>query len=361
VPPFTPASPHNIPSAAKNVALNYSFFMQWRFSLPAQFTLTAGTGWNFIEFSTKNLLNAGTPFLNNPANLKVFKPVLTPGVTLSRPLGAVSSVYASVNKGYAPATLAQITNSTGAINTGLKPERATQYEVGTKGTTKNSKWAWQAAVFDMEIVNRLVQETANSITFYTNASRQRNLGGELYIGYALKNNREAPVSLLRPWISYTYSHFRYTDFQSHGKASTGEDTILANYGGNRVAAVPEHVFNAGMDIASKKGFYLNTTYRFVDRAPVTFDMAHFMKPYHLLSAKVGFQHAVGKHLTLDLYAGADNLLGSTWYSFLFVGQNIQELAQANDPYVQGGGGDGYILPAPYKATYYGGASVKYIF
>lgn len=85
-----------------------------------------------------------------------------------------------------------------------------------------------------------------------------------------------------------------------------------------------------------------------------------MKAYSLLAARIGYKKQFG-HVAVDVFAGADNLLNATYYSAIFVGQNIQELAQGTDPYIKNGGGDGYILPAPFKATFYGGASVRYIF
>jgi hypothetical protein len=60
---------------------------------------------------------------------------------------------------------------------------------------------------------------------------------------------------------------------------------------------------------------------------------------------------------LNVFAGGDNLLGSTYYSFLFVGPNYKGLAQAAD----GGTGDGYIIPGPYNATFYGSLGLTYTF
>ena len=42
---------------------------------------------------------------------------------------------------------------------------------------------------------------------------------------------------------------------------------------------------------------------------------------------------------------------------MFVGPNYAGLAQAQD----GGRGDGYIIPAPYKASLYGGLTLSYVF
>jgi len=90
---------------------------------------------------------------------------------------------------------------------------------------------------------------------------------------------------------------------------------------------------------------------------VTFDNSTFVKAYSLLGAKVGYQNRIADRINLDLSVGGDNLLGSTYYTFLFVGPNIAGLEQAKD----GGTGDGYIIPGSYKATLYGTLSLSYDF
>ena len=360
-PPFTPSTTPNIPSAALNYALNYCLFTQWKFNLPWQLQLIAGGSMNFIEFGTQDLINNGALYLDKSVSIKVFKPVFSPSGSIIKMIGENSSVFGSVSAGYAPPVSGQMTSSNGAINTGLKPESAFQYEVGLKGSAgKNKSLQYQLSLFDLEIKNRLIQQTSNSVTFYTNASKETNKGLEVYLGYNLIKNNLSFISLLHPWISYTYSDFKYIDFKNHGKTTNGEDSVIADYSGNSVAVIPPHVFNAGIDITTKAGIYLSAIYKYVDKVPVTFDNANYMKAYHLLSGKMGYKVQFGYHLGLDVYAGADNLTNSTFYNFLFSGQNIKELGQAIDPYIQGGG-DGYIIPAAYKATFYAGLSLKYNF
>ena len=60
---------------------------------------------------------------------------------------------------------------------------------------------------------------------------------------------------------------------------------------------------------------------------------------------------------LDFSAGGDNLTGSTYYTFVFTGANIEGLALEKD----GGHGDGYIIPAPYKAAFYSNLTLSYEF
>jgi len=130
-----------------------------------------------------------------------------------------------------------------------------------------------------------------------------------------------------------------------------------DFSGNAVPRVPRTMVNAGVDLATNTGVYLNGTYQYVDKVPVTFDNSTYVRSYDLLGAKVGFKRQVTRNWRLDAFAGGDNLTGSTAYSFLFVGPNYNGLAQSQD----GGRGDGYIIPAPYKASLYGGLTLSYVF
>ncbi|MEO6883536.1 MAG: TonB-dependent receptor [Bacteroidia bacterium] len=358
--PFTSTSGPDFPSDVKNYALSYNLFTNWIVGLPSNFTLAIGGSLNFNEFGTQNLLNSGKIYLDDPIFIKSFSPVFLPSISLTKALTSNIAVYANVSEGYAPALLSQMTNSVGKVDSALKPENAIQYEIGTKGSLGSTqKFTYQLALYDMDITNRLVQETANSISFYTNAGEERNLGAELYMAYNLLNNKNNAITLLRPWVSYTYSNYTYVNFKTFG-AKGNTDTVTNDYSNKKVAEVAPNVFNFGIDLQTKIGFYANTTYQYVDKVPITFDNGHYMNAYSLLGAKIGYKHTFN-HFVVDVYAGANNLLGSTYYSLIFVGQNIQELAQGNDPNIKNGGGDGYILPAPYAATFYGGLTISYKF
>jgi len=362
-PPFTPVSRTLSGSDVQNNALNYNLFTQWKFTIPAQqLSLTAGASLNFIRFGTQNLIDSlKAIFLNAPTLTKTFKPVLTPNINFLKAFNDNTAIYANIALGYTPPTISQMINTAGVVDASLKPEKAVQYEIGAKGTLgAEQQFAYQAALFDLDITNRLTQVTANSISYYTNVGEQRNLGAEFYGSYSIVNNKDADLSLFRPWVSYTFLNAKYVDFKSYAASGTG-DKVVADFSNKKVAAVSPNVFNAGIDAATKSGFYLSASYQYVDKAPVTFDNSTYVKSYNLLRARIGYKQSFGKHFTTDIFAGGDNLLGNTYYSFIFVGQNIQELAQGTDPNVKNGGGDGYILPAPYKATFYGGINLSYKF
>ena len=341
-----------IPNDHKNFASNYYVFTEWSFSLPNQITVTAGASLNKNVFGIRNMLKNGQ--VNDTTRLmkKSFKLVFAPRISVSKVFSGNMSVYASISSGYTPPLLSSATASDGTVDLGLKPERAVQYEIGTKGSLLNQRLAYQLALFDLENYDKLVSETSNSITYTTNAGKQHNRGLELSLSYLAIDNKDQTLSLLRPWISYSYSDFTYADF----KSDNNNDANTVDYSGNAVARVPKNTFDAGLDIETNVGIYLNSTYRYVGKAPVTFDNSTYVKSYDLLNLKLGYKRQLSDHFMLNVSAGADNLLGSTYYTFLFIGPNITGLAQPQN----GGRGDGYIIPGPYKATAYGSFTLKYI-
>jgi len=239
----------------------------------------------------------------------------------------------------------------GETNMGLRPESGVQYEIGTKGDVFNRKLSYQLALFDLDVHNKIVAETvaaAGSLpqyTAYVNAGRQQDLGAELSLSYVLIDDRHAAVSLLRPFMTYAYSDFRYKDFYS----DNNHNAATVDYSNNSVAGVAPSVLNVGVDLETHPGFYAYATYRFVGPVPYTFDNLHYAKAFSLVSGKIGYRRMFGDHLSLDAYAGADNLTNSTYYTFLFFSGN---LAGTTDP---------HFLPMPYTATVYGGAKLAYIF
>jgi len=343
--------PSKSPSDQENYALNYYAFTEWNIYLPMQFVVTVGGSLNKNEFGIRNLLKNNT--INDTTHLivKAFDPYFTPSISVLKLLNENISVYASVSEGYTPPALSSIINSDNTLNLNLKPESAVQYEIGTKGNFLERRFSYQVALFDLENTNKLVSEKIGAVSFTTNAGKQQNLGAELSLSYLAISDENSTVSLLRPWLSYTYSDFTYKSF----KSDNNNNAATIDFSGKDVARVPQNMFNMGIDMATNMGLYAFGSFQFVDKVPVTFNNSNYMKSYNLLSAKVGYQKKVGDHFSFDVSVGGDNLLGSTYYMYIFTGPSIGGLAQSKD----GGSGDGYILPGSYKATFYGNLSLSY--
>ncbi|HTB05437.1 MAG TPA: TonB-dependent receptor [Bacteroidia bacterium] len=365
--PFHPLS--GTGSDQQNFALNYNLFTQWGFKLPSNITVMVGGSMNFSEFYIQNMLNGSHAFINNPPTFGgSVTPAFTPSGSVIKVFNENVSAYVSVGMGYTPPSLSNMVESNNTIDVGLKPESAIQYEIGTKGNLANGKLQYQLALYDLDITNRLIQEYANGIGFYTNAGEQRNTGVELFLAYDLINSKDGAISLVRPWVSYTYDNAEYVTFNTYNAdKKTNSDTVAASYSGNKVAGVAPNMLNAGIDFATKMGFYVHVTYQYMDKVPFTFDNEHYMSSYSLLNGRLGYKHTFG-HLSADVFVGVDNALSQTYYTSVFFAANIQDLAQGSDANYfnpaksnRGTGGDGYILPAPYNATFYGGVTLKYTF
>ena len=351
---IVPAPPNpQIPSAQENRAENGSVFTEWSLGLPAQVTVTAGASLTRNQFSIRNMLSSGQLTNTTTEVVKKFDAVFTPRVAVTKAFGAAGSVYASVGTGYTPPLLSQVVSNNGALNTALEPERAVQYEVGAQGSLFANRLSAQVSLFDLENTDKLVSQTVNSVTWTVNAGKQRNRGIEASLGVVVVDRPEQLLSRVRPWASYAYTDAKYVDFKSDANNSA----VTQDFSGNEVARVPRNMVSAGVDLGTRVGAYLTSTYQHVDKVPVTFDNSTFVRAYDVLGARVGYRRTLSSHWTLDAFAGADNLTNETFYSFLFVGPNITGLATP----ASGGRGDGYIIPAPYKATTYTSLTLRYGF
>ena len=349
-----PAPPYvERPTAQENWATNSSLFTEWSLAFPSQLTVTAGASLVDNRFAIHNLLKNNQLFDTTTTVVKSFDAELLPRVAVTKGFGTVGTLYASVGTGYTPPLLGNVVSNNGALNLALEPERAVQYEVGAQGSFFDHRLDAQVALFDLENTNKLISQTVNSVTSTINAGKQRNRGVEASAGLLLLDDPTALVSHVRPWVSYAFTDATFVDFRSdaNGTAQT------VDYSGNEVPRVPRNMVSAGLDIGSRSGAYLTTTYRHVDRVPVTFDNSTYVRGYDLLGGRVGYRRPVSPHWLLDAFVGGDNLTGSTHYAFLFVGPNYAGLATD----AAGGHGDGYIIPAPYDATLFGSLTLRYVF
>jgi len=343
--PIPIPTPPSFPSTAEQVALTANIFTEWKVTLPLQFMLSAGASINWTNFSTRNMLDTNYHVFNgSTALIQKFRPVATPNFSVAKLFSDKASIYADISFGYTPPTFGSIINGLGQVDSSLKPERAIQYELGTKGSWIHKKLSYQIAAFYTNIYNKIESATGNiggaSYSYTTNIGKQQNIGVEAALSYAIIENKDQVVSLVRPWVNFTYADFTYKSF-ADGNVS---------FNGDHVAGVAPVRINAGFDFQLKYGLYLNATYQYVDKTPYTFDNEHYAKAYNLLGAKIGYHHEYFKHLGIDVYVGADNLLSATYYSFVFVGENLNQIS-----------GDGYFLPAAYKPTVYGGGTISYKF
>jgi len=338
--------------------LTYSYFTQWNLKLPKGFRINAGVGISNMSLQLTNRLWAAS---NNHPNNEVpkiytanYNFLTSPSVSVHKMIRNIAAVYACYSTAYrAPVSSNIIIGAIGELNTGLKPERGQQIELGTKGNVLKNRLFYSVSVFYSQFSNRFsliaVPDTNKAYTLYSyiyNAGTTHNLGVEFEINYKIIDSQDKFVKLLRPFVNFTYSYYKYGDyvFQTIVKNSQNRDSVvIANYKGNQVAGVAPWVFNFGIDFDTKIGLYANINYGYRTAMSITSDGLNKTKPFGLLNLKIGYFKRI-KGFEMNLYVGANNVTGTQYYTMVFINQ-------LPDSYISG----------PNKINFYGGAGLKYYF
>jgi iron complex outermembrane receptor protein len=147
------------------------------------------------------------------------------------------NVYGNVGRSFQTPTTTELTDTLGGFNPDLQPERATNYEVGLKGSA-GRRVSYSLALFHADVEDQLIGFAAAGIerVYFENA------------GSSVHDGIEAGISaLVAPgWtasLAYTYSNFKFDEFV----------TDAGDFSGNRVPGVPPHQLHARLGYARGTG------------------------------------------------------------------------------------------------------------
>jgi iron complex outermembrane recepter protein len=332
-----------------------SLFTEWTLSMPNDLSLTAGVGSSSMNIDLQDKFFVAA---NNKPTNKVplyfgvaYSGLVSPHVALNKVFSKQLSVYASYSKGYkAPVSSYIFIPAINSVNTSLRPEIGTQYEIGTKGSLLNNTLDYQIAAFNAVFSDKMTvlavplsSGAATAYTYIVNGGKQDNKGLELLIKYKAYSSTDGFITAVRPFINFTYSDFKYVDFRIQ-QLNAAKETVTVDYSGNPVAGVAPKTFNAGVDFTTKVGLYGNANYNYRDAMPFTSDGVNKTKAFSLVNAKLGIRRTIAEHLDIDAYVGANNITGTQYYFMVFSNQ-------LPDAY----------MPAPYKVNYFGGLNLSYKF
>jgi iron complex outermembrane recepter protein len=268
----------------------WSAFTQIDYKPTDDWTFTIGASINQNKIKITRL----TKFPLSPQS-RTYDNEVAPRFAVLRKLNKQISVYASVAKGFSPPTSAEVLPSTGIITTGLNAEEGWNYEIGSRINLMKGKLFVDVNAFYFQLKNAIVQRRdINGADFFDNAGSTKQKGVELLLNYNISKTFTA-------WTSYTFNDFEYNDFKQLTNDLTGK----------QLPGVAKHNFVLGTDIRIHKGFYSNLTFNYV--SPVQLNDANtFSAPeYYLCNLRIGYRHRFSKS-TVDVFAGADNLLDETY-------------------------------------------------
>ncbi len=284
------------------VEVNEGFvFAQAEVDLPANFLLTVGASLNNLRYSIARVSEAATN--PNYQQQRKIGTQFSPRVGLVKILSPQLSAHASVSTGFSPPTEAEIRPSDGSINAALQPEKGLSYESGLRGNLLDQRFSFDVVGFWFTLDETIVSRTTPSgVAVFANAGRTRQQGVEVALGYNAVQSEVAPVRLLRFWGTYTYSHFRFQNYQQKKD----------DFSGNELTGTAPHVAVAGVDLETGPGFYLNATANYTDQIPLTNANTVYAKAYFVLGARAGFRRDFAQTWAVDVFGGIDNATNQTY-------------------------------------------------
>lgn len=313
---------------------NYAnYFMQMEVWLSKNLHLESGIALNTTKYSLEDVFTNSS----SPNNSYTFGAIWSPRIGFSYKVGNGKNIYTSISKGFSVPSVAETLTPEGQIDTDLKPETGWNYEIGFKGNWFENKLYTELTLFSTQIENLLVaRRTANDQYVGINAGSSSHPGLEFLISYKLLDSNNFQIT---PYFSGAINYFKFKNFVD------GE----ADYSGNQLAGVPDKQLNFGLDINTKQGFSINTSYRTVGRIPMNDSNAKYSDRYSLLDIKTTYFFTILKVLKTELNAGVNNALDEKYAASIL--PNAVGFGTVPPRYFYPGN----------PVNFYGGFSVSYFF
>lgn len=208
--------------------------------------------------------------------------------------------FGNISRSFEAPSLADLTSGGAFPFAPLDPQRATVFEVGTRGQAGIVSWdiALYRAELENEFLDLAVPGARGLITVTTNGDRTIHQGLEFGLDVrpfkaALEKNGQA----LRLSAAYTFNDFTFDD-----------DAV---YGDNQLAGVPRHVLIAEARFDQLDKFYLSTTLRWIPDGPWA-DYANTERApgYETVQITAGVTLTEG----IELFGSVENLFDTVFIS-----------------------------------------------
>ena len=293
-------------------------YLRDELALGERYVLTAAARADAVRFRVKDRLITAT---NPDDSGRRLLDAVSPMVGILARLSGSHSAYANVSTAFETPTATELGNratGTGGINSDLKPQRSTTYEVGVKGVVQ-SGLQYNAALFATGVHDELIPfdiPASGGRRYFRNAGRTSRRGIELGLG--------ASVRALDVGGAYTYANYRFTDFTV--------DT--AHYAGNRIPGIPRQVLQGSAALRTSVAT-LVTEALVADRMAVNDANSESSPGYAVFNARIVASGALGR-TGAELSVGAQNLFNTRYVSSVNVnaaGRKFYEPGSQRSAYV----------------------------
>ena len=211
------------------------------------------------------------------------------------------NVYSNIATSFETPTLNELSNNPdggGGFNADLRPQLATNYEIGIKGLFKK-RLKYEMALFKIDLNDELVQYELKDFpgrTFYRNAGSSKREGVEIGLTSFISKG-------LTGSAVYTFSDFTYLDFK----------TLDAVNDGKLLPGIPKQFGYGELSYVHPSGFYSKLQAQ--STGELYADDANEVKeqPYSVINIRVGYQKRFSEWL-FEPFAGINNLFDKKYNS-----------------------------------------------
>lgn len=273
-------------------------FTRYAATIYKKLQLEAALSVNYYHYRFKNIF----PLDEGDFSKRSFDAQLMPRLALSYLINNNFTWRASVSRGYSSPTNLEIRPSSNVVNTTLNPQFGWNYETGFRLRTQDGKTWVDVSAFYYKLRNAIVaRRQANETEYYVNAGGTTQPGIEVEFNSWLYSNGSGAITGVKFNAAYTFSKFKFDDYAD----------AVNNYSGNKLTGTPQHVLVSNVQVLIKQNFSLFVQHNFTGAIPLNDANTVYAAKYHLLQARAGWQHKLGK-TKLELFAGADNILNQKY-------------------------------------------------
>ncbi|MCU7945353.1 MAG: TonB-dependent receptor [Candidatus Thiodiazotropha sp. (ex Cardiolucina cf. quadrata)] len=297
-------------------------YIQDELRLSDKAELTFGGRYDRVKFDvTDNFLSDG-----DDSGDRTFDE-FSPSVALRYSPIASLNYYANISRSFETPTARELGNPDGGgFNQELKPQTATNYEIGVKGNFSETS-QYEVALFHINVDDELVPFEVDGETFYENAGESRRQGLELSLSMQ-------PFDGLNASLAYTYSNFEFREFI---------DDDNNDFSGKTIPGVPENLLHVDISYMHTSGLYGQFDILYADTIFANNDNSVESEAYTVANLKLGISHFIG-NWELAPFLGVNNIFDEEYNS------NIRINAF----------GSRYYEPAPDR-NLYAGIELRYDF
>lgn len=263
-------------SASKDRANNLTAYAENAWSLGSDLSLITGLQYMHAQRKRQDLYNGGLPATRSGDKSYNF---FNPKLGLLWDAGPQWQIYGNISRSAEPPTFDDMTFSTRNDLDRLQAQRATTFEIGTRG--ENGNVAWDVSLYHARVKNELqcISAPWNICDKTVNADRTTHQGIELGVQWT------AARSLLVQGLqsdsldikgAYTYSNFKFDNDR--------------DWNNNQMPGVPKHYLRAEIIYKHPSGFHIGPNVEWVPQAYYV-DNANTTKTssYALLGLRAGWE------------------------------------------------------------------------